>query len=102
MGGNHKAEALAGTDLERHGQNGRLQRNLFSNPVNFDQVWSFMTPPRPECTCGLFEKHKVWLNGDTPRDIDAPARRLRLPVRPGLQSAEGRISSLSWKIIVLF
>src|SRR5258708_40215599 len=34
MGGNDKAEALAGTDLERHGQNGRLQRNLFSNTDN--------------------------------------------------------------------
>src|ERR1700738_3907289 len=34
MGGNHKAEALIGTDLERHGQNGRLQRNFFSNPDN--------------------------------------------------------------------
>src|SRR5258706_12136811 len=34
MGGNDKAETLIGTDLERHGQNGRLQRNFFSNPDN--------------------------------------------------------------------
>src|SRR5260370_33857901 len=34
MGGNDKAETLAGTDLERHGRNGRPQRNFFSNPDN--------------------------------------------------------------------
>jgi hypothetical protein len=34
MGGNDKADVLVRADLEWHGQNGRLQRNFFSNPDN--------------------------------------------------------------------
>src|SRR5512136_362736 len=61
MGGNDKADALARTDLERHGQNGRPSAQLLLKSGQFDRYLPFMTSPGPECTlwnsknaeCGL-------------------------------------------------
>src|ERR1700687_2869839 len=51
MGGNDKAEALAGTDWnERTEQEASAQ--LLLKPGQFDRYWSFMASPRPECTYG--------------------------------------------------
>jgi hypothetical protein len=66
----------------------------------FDRYWSFMTPPRPECTSAELEKRQVWPNGDISGTATGSAGKVT--EQPSLQSAQGQISSLSWKIIVLF
>jgi hypothetical protein len=72
-----KLTPFNGTDLERHEENWELacQRNVFSNPGQFDWYWSFMTPPGPECTCREPEKSKVWPNGDRSATIDMAVGR---------------------------
>src|SRR3979411_3200305 len=75
MGGNDKADALTGTDLERNGQNWGLQRNFFFKPGQFDRYWPFMASPEPECTSVELEKRQVWPN----RDISALSLRLPPP-----------------------
>ncbi len=37
-------------------------------PGQFDRYLSFMTSPVSDCTCGWFEKPKVWPNGDSSAD----------------------------------
>jgi hypothetical protein len=74
MGGNDKADALAETDLNRHGQNWRRSAQLLLKPGQFDRYWSFMTFPGLECTCAEPKKRQVWPNGDRPA-ADTPLRR---------------------------
>jgi hypothetical protein len=100
MGGNDKAGALAGTDLERHGQNGSVQHNFFANPGENARYPAFMTSPALECTCGEPKKRQK-------RPKTASLRHWRnyhgkVTPAAGLQSAPGWISSTNAKIIVLF
>jgi hypothetical protein len=57
-----------------------------------------MTSPRPECTSTQLKKRQVWPNGDISGTATGSAGKVT--EQPSLQSAQGQISSLSWKILV--
>jgi hypothetical protein len=101
MGGNDKAEALAGTDLERHGRNGRLQRNFFSNPDNSTGIGHLWHLPGQNAPAGNGKNTGCGLAAIHPA-ISTGGPGIKVTEEPGLQSAGGRISSLNWRIIVLF
>jgi hypothetical protein len=64
MGGNDKADALAGSNLERT-KTTRRSAQLPLNRANSARHDPFMASPAPDCTCGEPEKGKVWPNGDS-------------------------------------
>src|SRR5436190_14384239 len=59
MGGNDKADALAGT-VESHGQTEALGETSSQPPDEFGRFCRFMTFPGPECTSANSKKCGLW------------------------------------------
>jgi hypothetical protein len=97
MAGNDKAGVLG---LEWHGRNWKLQRNFFSNPGNSTGIGHLWHLPGQNAPARNSKNAKCDLM-TIPLAVSVRSTG-KVTREPDLQSARGRISSLSWKIIVLF